>query len=899
MMSADGRATLIRTPDQRVRVFVSSTLQELAEERAAVRRAIEGLHLSPVMFELGARAHPPASLYRAYLDQSHVFLGIYGQRYGWVAPGMDVSGLEDEYRLAGDKPKLVYIKSSESRDDLLAALLDQVRANDDVSYKSFTDSEELGRLVADDLAYLLSERFMAEPPASGQRQARFALPTEVSSFVGRTTELAELCGLLQDDDVRLVTVTGPGGIGKTRLALRAAAQAASFFEDGAVFVDLASVKDARLVPEAIAAAVGVGNGSGGSSVDALCNELADRSLLLVADNFERLLPATDVFNALLRAAPRMKLLVTSRQVLRVRAEHEFSVPPLTPSEAIGLFSARAGAVSHGFAVNDENAEAIERICRRLEGVPLAIELAAARSRLYSPNALLEQLEHRLDALVDGARDLPERQRTLRDTLLWSYDLLDDDERSVFASLGAFVGTFSLAAAEYVCADMTSRSVLDVVASLADQSLLRVEAAVDEPRFRMLDMISEFARERLADSSHADHISDRHASFFQSLSAEVAAGIRGPQQVRWLQRLVHQGDGDNLRAAMSWLLHQRRLDELADVAWALWVPAWIGGRLEEARLIAHATLAADGDLSDRSRGRLLAGAGWFGVWQGDRLEGEHLLRDALETGRSSGDDEAIALAMLGLSLIADPDDHESAEHLALESAHLSHVDGDRWGEVAALTMLAVIYVRNGHLEGNRALFENALSGATSISDGHLAVIAEVNMATYLLARGELDEAAKLLASSVRRQRSIRLAYSMLFLLHGAALLARARGSDELASQLLGAASRQRRMIGTIGSGNEPGRTRLINALQSSLTPQVFDDMFDKGANLTDADALEAAARATETRGSSKPTPQHTPSRSEPTLPANRGRLHLRTRVGKRDLRMGAAAHDNGAHRTYDP
>src|SRR5215204_4031642 len=236
---ADIGVSRIRTPDQRVRVFVSSTLQELAAERAAVRRAIDKVRLVPVMFELGARAHPPSSLYRAYLDQSHVFVAIYGQRYGWVAPGMDVSGLEDEYRLAGDKPKLVYIKSfDDERDERLIGLLDRVRADDDVSYKTFADEDELERLVADDLAHLLSESFIADQPAKFPRPAGFRLPAEVSTFVGRATELAELCGLLDRDDVRLVTVTGPGGIGKTRLALRAAAEAASSFEDGSAFVQL-------------------------------------------------------------------------------------------------------------------------------------------------------------------------------------------------------------------------------------------------------------------------------------------------------------------------------------------------------------------------------------------------------------------------------------------------------------------------------------------------------------------------------------------------------------------------------------------------------------------------------------------------------------------------------------
>ncbi|HSB86017.1 MAG TPA: hypothetical protein VLD86_06910, partial [Ilumatobacteraceae bacterium] len=508
-----------------------------------------------------------------------------------------------------------------------------------------------------------------------------------------------------------------------------------------------------------------------------------------------------------------------------------------------------------FVPNDGNAETIARICRRLEGVPLAIELAAARSRLLPPAALLERLDHRLDVLVGGARDLPERQRTLRATLTWSYDLLDDDERSVFESFGVFVGSFSLAAAEAVGAAVTSSDVLEVVASLTDKSLLRVEMAAGEPRFRMLEMLGEFARERLDDSGQADHVGERHALVYWDLSAEVAAGVRSAEQARWLERLVHDGDGDNLRAAIAWFLRHRRLDELADVAWALWVPAWIGGRLQEARCIAHAALAVDGDLSAKSRARLLAGAGWFDLWQGDRTQAERMLREAHEISRSRGDDEVLALATLGLSLVADPaDGHELAVRLAQESVELSRRRGDHWGEALALTMMGVINVRHRQLEGNRELFEEGLSGAIAVGDGHLAVIAEMNMAAYLLDHGDVDAAATLLASSVRRQRSIRLVYSMLFLLHGAASVARAHGNETLASLLLGAASQQRRSIGASGRGNQAGRNRLIEDLRATLTRQVFAEAFDKGTTLSYADALDAAARATETRDSRRFRPR---------------------------------------------
>ena len=223
----DGRyVAAILTPDQRVRVFVSSTMEELAEERVAVREAVDRMHLSPVLFELGARAHPPQSLYRSYLDQSHIFVGIYWERYGWVAPDMNVSGLEDEYLLSGDKPKLMYIKRpAPEREPRLNELLDRIRSDDEVAYKSFHDADELERLVLDDLSLLLSEAFLVEPTAGAPRETtrRFTLPGDTTTFVGREAELAEIGELLARDDVHVVTLTGPGGIGKTRLALKAAA----------------------------------------------------------------------------------------------------------------------------------------------------------------------------------------------------------------------------------------------------------------------------------------------------------------------------------------------------------------------------------------------------------------------------------------------------------------------------------------------------------------------------------------------------------------------------------------------------------------------------------------------------------------------------------------------------
>jgi predicted ATPase len=839
-VAGPGRDGPILTPDQRVRVFVSSTMEELAAERSAVRRAIEDLRLSPVLFELGARAHPPRSLYRSYLEQSHVFLGIYWQRYGWVAPGMDVSGLEDEYLLAGGKPKLIYVKRpAPAREDRLDGLLDRIRSNDDVSYKAFSTDDDLERLVAEDLAQLLSEAFLVAPEPAGP--PRLSLPTDTTTFVGRTDDLAGLRALLARDDVRLVTLTGPGGIGKTRLALKLATDAAADFADGATFVPLAPLRDPELVPAAIASAVGVRDVGSEPMRDALRDDLRDRSLLLVVDNVEHLLPgAADLLSDLLEATTQMKVVVTSREALRVRAEHDYPVPSLAPADSVHLFDLRASAVRHGFAVDEANAATIAAICARLEHVPLAIELAAARARLLPPEALLERLDRRLDFLVAGARDLPERQRALRATIQWSYDLLDDDERSLFVTLGAFVGSFSLAAIEAVYARSGAPDVLELLASLVDKSLVRAEAAAGEPRFRMLEMIREFARERLDDSGETDAIDERHAAFYRDLSRALGRGVRGPEQLRWLQRL--SGEGDNFRAALAWFAAHRRMDDFAEAAWGLWMPAWLTGRIDEGQRLARGALGAGAAMSDRSRARLLVIAGMFDLWKGEHLDAVPALREAVDLGRALGDDEVAAYAIIASAMVAGPlEGEDRAEELAEEGVELCRKLGDRWGEGAALNVLGWLYVARERFEGTRPVLEATASAALASGDEHLAAMAEVNLAEYSIHAGDLDAADTLLTSSARRYRALRATYSTAYMLDAAARLSGRRGDQRKATLLLGAADHLRESIGVPVWGSQLGRRQALLAdLRTALGAPAFDEALAAGTRLTFLDALDAAA-----------------------------------------------------------
>jgi Domain of unknown function (DUF4062) len=381
---------VIRTPDRRLRVFVSSTLGELAEERRAVSRAVSALRLIPVMFEAGARPYPPAEVYRAYLAQADVFIGVYWQRYGQLAPGARVSGLEDEFDLSGGLPRLLYVKGpAPDREPRLAELLDRIKAESSVSYRHFRTPAELGRLVRDDLAVLLSERFtaaerqVAAAPQSGGGRGPRPLPVSAMPLLGRERAIGEVAALVESPGVRLVTLTGPGGVGKTRLAVAAGERLRADFGAGTVFVPLETVTDPRLVLAAIGRAAGADLAGTGAPVQAVAETFAEGAWLLIVDNLEQVVQAAADLGELLARCPGLAMLATSRTVLGLRGEREYPVPPLPlPPDpggasvaevaawpAVALFVDRARAVRPGFALTEDNAVAVAEICRRLEGLP--------------------------------------------------------------------------------------------------------------------------------------------------------------------------------------------------------------------------------------------------------------------------------------------------------------------------------------------------------------------------------------------------------------------------------------------------------------------------------------------------------------------------------------------------
>ncbi len=480
----------------------------------ATKEAIQRIRLTPVMFEMGARPHPPRDLYRAYLAQSDVFIGIYWQRYGWIAPNETVSGLEDEYLLAQQIPKLIYIKRADTREGRLKDLIRRIQDEDKVSYRPFSDAAELQELIENDLALMLTERFTATraglttdstPDPTSDAPARSLAPVERGELIGRESLVEIVSELLQRPETGLVTLTGPGGTGKTRLAIHLANIFGAWFGDGTFYVPLAGVRNARDVVSAIVSTLEISLPPTGADLEKLLlGFLRVRRALLVLDNFEQVLEASADVTKLLGACSHLKILATSREPLHIRDEREVPVPPLphdfhtglTNTPAMRLFEERAREVRPDFAIDDDNRAAVAELCQLLDALPLAIELAAARVRMLSPQAMVPRLHQSLSLLTAGKRDLPERHQTLRATLDWSLDLLRPEERVFFRRLGIFAGSFSEDAAAAVVAD-TGLDVLDGLTSLVEKNLLVRSETRGEARFHMLETVREFARERVA------------------------------------------------------------------------------------------------------------------------------------------------------------------------------------------------------------------------------------------------------------------------------------------------------------------------------------------------------------------------------------------------------------------
>jgi predicted ATPase/class 3 adenylate cyclase len=533
------------------------------------------------------------------------------------------------------------------------------------------------------------------------------LPAQLTSFVGREQEMAEVRRLLSG--TRLLTLTGAGGTGKTRLALQVATEVLTEYGDGAFFVDLSSLTDPALVPSAIADALGVQEVGGLPILDAVKDHLRDRELLLVVDNFEQVAEAASVIEDLLSAAPRLRVMVTSRVVLSVRGEQEYAVPPLRPPdpdrlpdlsrlqrvEAVRLFTERALAASPRFRLTEDNAPAVAEITVRLDGLPLAIELAATRTKVLSPQQILPRLDQRLAVLTSGVRTLPERQRTLRGAIAWSHDLLDPEERDLFARLSVFTGGWTLEAAEAVC-DPTGLGLdlLDGLASLVDKSLVRRIELDGGYRFSMLETIREFGLEQLRDGEDFDGVRRRHGEHFLGLALEAEPHLTAEDQGEWLDRCDREHP--NIRAALRWAIEAGEAERAQEAAGALWRFWQQRGHLAEGRRWLTEILAMS-PAPTPGRAKALLGAGGVAWWQKDREAAGGFYEEAVAIERGLGDPARTAEALYNLAFVVAGDDIASATRLLEESMSLFRRAGDEKGVAQVLGMLVIPDAEAGRWE----------------------------------------------------------------------------------------------------------------------------------------------------------------------------------------------------------
>jgi predicted ATPase/class 3 adenylate cyclase len=613
--------------------------------------------------------------------------------------------------------------------------------------KDLTQAQRIFQLGDDDF-----------PPLKSLQRTN--LPVTATALVGRELELDELCELL-GNGTRLVTVTGAGGSGKTRLALQVAADLSDDFADGVFFVPLAPIQDAELFTPTIEQVVGLRD----------LAELREAQALLVLDNMEHLLPAAGQVSSMLAGAPGLKLLATSRAPLRVSGEHEYALDPLPQDEAVELFLERARSVRRDVVLDD----AVAEICKRLDGLPLALELAASRVKVFDPPLLLERLERRLPLLTGGARDAPERQQTLRAAIEWSYELLGERDRKALNGLAVFAGSFSFEAAESITAVD-----FEDLAALVDWSL--VKPIGGEGRFFMLETIREYAAEQLELSGEQDALRERHLAHFLDVAVEAEPRLTGPEQAEWFRRLANEQD--NIREALEHactMQDAERAQMLSGTIWRFWMNR---GQIEEAGRWYERALAL-GPGSAKAHARALFGEAHVREARTDPELPKHYEKvvDAL---RLSGETRWLILAMTHLAgAYAERDDMARAESLSAEAIALAQETGDVRGEAVTLTNLAYARTIDGDLAGSESLLEDALRAVRSIDDSYGIATCLNDLALHAVRRGDVDRAAELLAESIPLSIAIGSVLVAAYTFPLAAAVALSRGDPGSATRLCAA------------------------------------------------------------------------------------------------------------------
>ena len=702
----------------------------------------------------------------------------------------------------------------------------------------------------------ITENSASESLSSGKTR----LPTPLTPFIGRQREMGEIRHLLKTN--RLLTLTGVGGTGKTRLALVVAAETADDFADGVTFVDLAPLSDAAQVAKAIAYTLGVVENPNEALVETLKRALAGQEHLLLIDNFEHVIESAPMIPQLLASAPRVKMLITSREALRISGEQEYAIPPLTlpsvqadsvhnihASEAMALFTQRVRLIRSDFELTDDNMQAVAEVCVRLDGLPLAIELAAARCKMLSPQAMLARLGNRLNTLTSGSRDAPARQQTLRSTIEWSYNLLDEGEKMLFARLAVFRGGLSLEAIEAVCGDGLPIDVFNGLASLVDKNLLQQkEDATGEPRFVMLETLHEFAWEQLNESGEADTAQKRHAEYFVALAERAEPELHRADQLLWLERLDQEHD--NLRAALEWSLTSAETELALRFVGALgWFWHMHSHAIEGYRWAVRA-LEQKAAVAPSIRAKALHITGnrlMLEIFDYTAMRKFH--QEALQIARQNDDRYNAAWALLGLALAAlGSGEHREIERLLSEALQLFRELDDKTGIGWSFCLFGEAHRFRGNLQEAEAFYQQGLELFEAMGNRRGATMMLNNMAFVTYHQGHFQRAKTLFQKSYALQLLVGRREEYANTLTGMAGIIAAQREPERAVILLSAADALLEAMGaTMYPAEKMDYERILDSVRAQLDDARFQNAWAEGRKMTLEQAVANALGEDRTNG----------------------------------------------------